>query len=484
MGAPKQRKVLVLGIDAGDLGYLESRKSQLPTISGLLDQGSIFRPEAPKALSGSVWPTFYTGKHPGRHGIYQHLVWDAERMGLRRIGPDWCESTPFWQELEQRGLEVIAADVPYSFPVYLKRGVEVTDWGTHGQTYPVAGNRSAVTEFLRSFGSSVIGRETPVQKTQRQLDRLRRCLIESAARKGELISGLMRTFPWDVCIAVFGEVHRGGHTLFSDADECTSGQETPLLDIYRAVDNALSRILDEVDLRSTTVMLFSVHGMMRDNAQGHLVRPVMRQANRTFLGTQNGGGTGIIELLRQAVPARLQHAVGAAAPDSIREWVVEQEIVGGVDWSRTPGFALRTDIRTELRLNLRGRERTGILEPGSADCAAYRELVKQTFLELRDTTNDTQLVDEIVDIPQMFPGEHSHALPDLVVTWKHAPSARTIHSPRIGSLEVEPAGARGGDHTDSGFAVLVGPGASVGTLPPLDATWDFAEFVSRLALPS
>jgi hypothetical protein len=223
---------------------------------------------------------------------------------------------------------------------------------------------------------------------------------------------------------------------------------------------------------------------MRDNAQGHLVRPVMQQINRTFLGTGKGGSRGIIGRLRELVPARLQHAAGAAAPDAVRQWVVEQEIVGGMDWPRTPGFALRTDIRTELRLNLRGRERAGILDTQSAGYAAYRELVKQTFLELRDTAIGTRLVDEVVDIPQLFPGKQSHALPDLVVTWNQAPSARHVHSPRIGSLEVEPMGARGGDHTDCGFAVVATPDGDTNNLPELNTTWDFAAFLSQLAQPA
>ncbi len=477
-----RRKVLALGIDAADLDYLEARQRLLPAFSRLLEQGRIFRTAAPKALSGSVWPTFYTGKHPGHHGMYQHLVWDADRMGLRRIAPDWCQATPFWQALEDDGLDVIVLDVPYSFPAYLKRGVEITDWGTHGQTYPLAGNRDEVRRFLRNFGPGLIGRETPVHKTSRQLDAIRRQLIESAARKGEVISGLMREFPWDVCIAVFGECHRGGHTLFADQDAGEPGdRETPLLDVYRAVDRAISRILDGIDLESTSVLLFSVHGMTRDNAQGHVVRPIMREINRTFLGTGNGGGSGLVRRLREAVPSRLQHAVGAAAPDSIRQWVVEQEIVGGMDWTKTPGFALRTDIRTELRLNLRGRERAGLLDPGSPDCARYVDLVKETFLELRDAETETRLVDEVVDIPKLFPGERSDRLPDLVVTWKNAPSARIVHSPRIGSLRLEPAGARGGDHTDFGFAALMSPDTTLENLPRLETTWDFAGAVSHLA---
>jgi hypothetical protein len=68
--------------------------------------------EAPKALSGSVWPTFYNGAEPGVHGIYQHLVWDAQGMGIRRIGADWCYYRPFRQDIEEAGHQVIVLDVP------------------------------------------------------------------------------------------------------------------------------------------------------------------------------------------------------------------------------------------------------------------------------------------------------------------------------------------------------------------------------------
>ena len=50
---------------------------------------------------------------------------------------------------------------------------------------------------------------------------------------------------------------------------------------------------------------------------------------------------------------------------------MKREIVGGVDWSQTPGFSLRTDIRAELRLNLVGREPRGMLEPDSKLKEAY-----------------------------------------------------------------------------------------------------------------
>src|SRR4029079_4216022 len=148
--------VLAIGLDACDLSFIHSRKAPLPLLAKLTEAKFFCEPAAPKALTGSVWPSFYTSSHPGRHGNYQHIVWDAQRMKLRLIEPHLCAFRPFWADLEDRGRNVIVLDVPYTFPVFLKRGVEISDWGTHGTTRSLASNRRDVHTFLRAFGPSPI----------------------------------------------------------------------------------------------------------------------------------------------------------------------------------------------------------------------------------------------------------------------------------------------------------------------------------------
>jgi len=491
-GMVQRNRLLAIGLDAGDLDFIRSRGDRLPALRKLADSKFLFQPAAPKALSGSVWPTFYTGSHPGHHGIYQHLVWDAQKMGLRLIGPRWCRLRPFWADLEARGRKVTVLDVPYTFPGFLKEGVEISDWGTHGQTRPLASNRPEVRKFLRTFGWSTIGRETPVKKTRAQLNSIHRKLLTSVDRKGDLIRALIKQFQWDVFIGIFGEIHRGGHVFYEEADALSDNSpETPLLDIYQRVDHALSRVLECVDLQRTTVVLFSVHGMMRDYGQGHLVKPILDRLNQVFLDRRLGISVpaqragGLVGWLRKKVPSGLQNAIGETAPDWVRQWVVEREIVGGIDWSRTPGFALRTDVRAELRLNLAGRETKGWLEAGSPLYRAYVESLQRAFLGLKDVDTGNLLVDEVVSIPELFPGERSHALPDFAITWRPAPLARRVISPEIGELEVRPSGARGGDHTDFGF-VAVSPSQTIearlssNRLPPVENIWDLGNLFMRL----
>jgi hypothetical protein len=160
-------------------------------------------------------------------------------------------------------------------------------------------------------------------------------------------------------------------------------------------------------------------------------------------------------------------------------------MVGGLDWSQTPGFALRTDVRAELRLNLVNRESKGWLKPESPSHRTYVELLKRTFLELKNVESGQRLVDEVVPIQELFPGERSHALPDFAITWRAAPLARCVASQEIGELVVRPVGARGGDHTDFGF-VAVSPSQALEArlsssgLPQPNHTWDLAKLFAYL----
>ena len=438
-------KLLLLGLDGGDVNYIRSRSSVLPCLASKLDSSKLLTLETPKALSGSVWPTFYNGVNPGEHGVYQHLIWDAKKMAVRLIGDDWCYSQPFWQEIEKLNKKVMVLDIPYSFPNTLKQGVQITDWGSHGQTFPTSCNCPQAQAILDKIGKSPIGRETPIQKTPRQLQNIQQSLLESADLKGKLIQELMSNIDYDLFIAVFAETHRGGHAFFGDKDEQDfNGEITPLLKIYQAVDRAIEKIIANGD-EDTQVIIFSVHGMARDYSQGHIIRPVMDKINEVFLEKycqisprpNKVKANSIVPYLRKVVPYQLQYAVGAVAPDFVRRWVVEKEIIGGLDWSRTPCFVLRSDLRTELRYNLIGRESEGFLEANSSLHQQYIKFCREVLFSLEDGDTKEKLVDDLIDTHEEFFGENCDGLPDLVICWlRGKPLVKSVYSPHIGHIGV------------------------------------------------
>jgi predicted AlkP superfamily phosphohydrolase/phosphomutase len=462
----------MIGLDAADVGFIRSSGDALPNLHHLLVRDASFVLRSPAdLLPGAVWPTFYTAASPGEHGIYHHLQWDAASMRLRRVAGDWLDCEPFWYALAHLGRRVIAVDVPMTFLPRPFGGVEVTNWGSHDQLGPFACHPRALEgEIRRRFGRHPMGWEIPVGKSAAELARIRDGLVRGARRKGALVRWLLEREPWDFAIAVFGETHRGGHILWPEGEAVPAGA---LLDVYRAVDEALGEILATPAVAGAATIVFSLHGMGPNTSQEHFVPQVMDLVNARFIGrtregSRNGAGSprGIVRRLRERVPAAIQNRIARLVPVSIRDEVVNRSIVAGHDWARTPGFDLLSDLNGYLRLNVRGRERDGALEQDGEVLAEYVGWVRDCFASLRISGSRQPIVDSLHFSSEDFPGPRRDHLPDIVVRWgKHAPTAR-IESELIGPVTAELATGRSGNHRSEGFCVTSIPRA--GTRAPAD----------------
>jgi predicted AlkP superfamily phosphohydrolase/phosphomutase len=84
-----------------------------------------------------------------------------------------------------------------------------------------------------------------------------------------------------------------------------------------------------------------------------------------------------------------------------------------VDWTRTRAYALGLN---GLYVNLRGRERNGIVNPGE-----YQELLdrlERDLLEFKDPRNDKNVVSLVVQTHRDFHGDHLDIGPDIIVGYE------------------------------------------------------------------
>jgi len=481
-------RVLMIGVDAGELSLIRAALPSLPTFRRLFDEG-VFHPLASSAeyVSASVWPTMYTGGMPGEHGISQHIQWDPSSMRMRRIGSDWLYCEPFWYGLARAGLGVTVLDVPFTFENREPRAMEIANWGSHDLMGPFQASVPALRrDIRRRFGRHPMGYEIPVSKDTGQLETMRRECIEGAHTKAELARWLRETTRWNLFLAVFGECHRGGHILWRDHD--VAHAHVPpgaLLDVYRAVDAGVGRVLDGVDLATTTVVVFALHGMGYNFSQEHFVRRAMDRINAihrredVVRDAPPAPRRGLMRALRESIPAPVQHAIARAVPVQVRDWVVAREVTGGVDWRKTPGISLRSDLFSFVRLNLAGRERDGMLAPGSDEHRRYVDHVTQSFLALRTDTG-APIVRDVVPAHEVLAGARRDLLPDMILRWTDEYPATSARSPALGTIHAAPDSGRTGEHRPGGFALVLGAAAKSGGLPPLAHNADFPGFVAHL----
>src|SRR3990172_2606874 len=200
MNANRPKPVLVVALDSAEPSLVERwmNDGTLPTLKRLRSEGAYGRlKSSAEWLSGSPWPTFYTGTNPGEHGLYETTQWRAERMQHAQASPEWLPVCPFWRNLDEKELRVISVDLPMTYPPEPFNGIEICGWMSYDSISNVGKPTSyPATEIDRvrdKFGLEPIPIDSEkwgVQKIKSLL-RMRDQLIQATQRTAELARTLM-----------------------------------------------------------------------------------------------------------------------------------------------------------------------------------------------------------------------------------------------------------------------------------------------------
>jgi len=268
---------------------------------------------------------------------------------------------------------------------------------------------------------------------------------------------LLEESDWDLFITCFSELHRAGHYLCPNPEhnEQPLDDRDTLIDVYRAVDQAIGTLLSAHTAQNVRVVVFSLHGMGPNNSQLHFVPKVL---DRLFSSSVSDPAAhsvapqrSLFRWLREKLPAQLQQSIARHVSQSVRDWVVNQAFSSGLDWQHIPAFHVLSGGQGYLRFNIQGREKMGWLVAGSEQHRQVKTLLKETFSSLQDAHSGKPLVKQILDIEDLYPGPFTPYLPDLSIIWHDLPPAGEIHSPTLGNFSGRIGTGRGGNHRPKAF---------------------------------
>lgn len=453
-------RVVVVGLDAMDASIVGSLvdRGELPTLAGLLRDGVRAPTHNPDGLVvGGVWPSLATATWPARHGFYCFRQFEAGTYRIRRFTPYDVHGPTLWSALSEAGKRCCIVDAPLTAPARGLRGVQVVDWGTHDRMLePSTVPEALLDELLAQHASHPVLGKCDDYAARGDWAGLQTALARGAAAKTDLCIGLLDREPWDLFLAVYGETHCAGHQFWSLHDPAW-GRRDPASDAvgdalvatYAAVDRQLGRLLEHVDPVTSIVVLLS-HGIGPHHYGDHLVAEIVRRLE---------GSLGLASPLRRAVE------VGARRADRIRRAVQrrvrpgDRRLVGAtnVDGSRRFFPVPNNELYAGVRVNLRGREPRGRVEP--ADLDATLGWLAERFLELVDADDGRPLVHRVIRTDDLPGGERRDHLPDLLIDWHREQPVTSAASPAIGVVRGTYSGIRTGDHRPAGLVVARAPGA-------------------------
>jgi len=311
-------------------------------------------------------------------------------------------------------------------------------------------------------------------------------VLEGNRQFADICGDLLTRERFDLFLAVFGLVHRGSHYLWDlsqiDRDrldpQTRAVLEGSLDDSYASADQALGRVLEAAP-PGARVLVFALHGMGPNDGWYEMLPRLIQQIHR------GGGGAparpGMLYRLRQALPWRLVRQVTRRIPNSWNRVLVRLWSRRMHDWPATKYFALPMDYNGYIRLNLKGREAEGCLDPKDADgVIADLDAALRSF---RDIDSGQPVIRGTIKVDELVPPDapRRRFLPDLIVLWDPphpAWASSGLVSDRFGEVRWprgrKLASGRSGNHTPHGWFIAKGPEISPG---PSSRTYDTADLI-------
>src|SRR4030095_1472095 len=184
---------------------------------------------------------------------------------------------------------------------------------------------------------------------------------------------LLSAESFDLVWVTFNSSHIAGHWFLDPSRlpqdqfdaEMKADVDATLCDVYAGVDEAVSQILEALPEHSYIIVL-SASGMKPSASRTHLLSGMLQAvlSGSSMKGTKAAGN--FLWRLRAAIPPDFRAAVARVLPDRLTMEIGSRLETRGVDWTKTRAFTVPGDSGY-IRLNLRGRERDGIVGPEEAD---------------------------------------------------------------------------------------------------------------------
>jgi predicted AlkP superfamily phosphohydrolase/phosphomutase len=461
--------LVILGIDAGDPGLIEQwgADGSLPTIASLMERGSWGRTSGAELISEhGVWVSAYSGVSRIEHGYYYFRQLEPGTYDLRPVTGPELDAPPFWSLAGDRRVAIV--DVPDAPLVHGLDGTQVLNWGSHTNWDPVRYRPASeppdvLADVQQRFGEKLSAPEQHQSVPAEDREIYQRVLAH-VRTKGAMCRHLLTGTSFDLVFAVFGETHGASHQFWQYAPWVADGSAPAAPDltdaikgVYTAVDRELGELL-ELFPAPTNVVVVSQCGMRDSYPTVGLTESFCRELGyQAAPDRPDGRSFRPADVARTILPERLRVALSSRMLSrEAREGILAEQFRRATDWERTTAFAIPSSYTGMIRVNLRGREPQGIVEPGRA----YEELLDSLENDLRqlvDPHTGESVVLDVLRTTTVFGCEAPMALPDVFVDWLPGRYLECVRHPRAEIVQRRPDFFRRSDHSREGFVAAAGP---------------------------
>jgi predicted AlkP superfamily phosphohydrolase/phosphomutase len=428
-----EQRVLVIGLDGATLDLIRpwAAEGKLPAMRRLMQLSAWgeLQAELPPS-SVPNWPSFATGKNPGKHGVVWWATAGDDPSQTRLVDRRAIKGRTLWEIAGDSGKQVVIINVPVTYPPQRVNGAMVTGLLTPisatDYTYPL--------ELKEELDAEVGGYRVTHTATHYPggEEEFLGDLLDVLNRRVRAAQYLMRTRPWDLFIAVLSITDVAIHKFWKDLDpqhpsharRSADRLGDAILRAYQSADRAVDMLMAEAGEQTYTIIMsdhgaggfyeaFFTNNWLMDEGLLRVRRRAPSQVRywlfRLGLTINN------IYPLANAIIGRIG---GRRLRSSLRPRGQGSGLLGrlflserDIDWSRTKAHA--SGAFGQIRINLRGRDPEGTVVRGDE----YEKLRDDIIARLQKVTVPSTGAPYLAigyRKEELFHGPELDGLPDLL----------------------------------------------------------------------
>lgn len=251
---PKQ-KTVVLGLDGATFKLLKpfAAKGWMPNVARILADGVYGELESTiPAMTAPSWATFATGKHPGKHGIFDFMLPTDSLATMKFATSRDLRDTTIYESLMDAGITPILVNLPVTWPPKRDDIITITSLLTQGDQwiYPA----SLKDEFPPFANYRLTPNESLRLKERRQeyIDDLLQHLEEQMT----CVRWLFEHKPWDFFFYLFSHTDWVSHLAYTALEE---QHDESAAAVFKKVDEHIGWFLAHLP-DDTNLVIVSDHG--------------------------------------------------------------------------------------------------------------------------------------------------------------------------------------------------------------------------------
>ncbi|RJQ18386.1 MAG: hypothetical protein C4560_07520 [Nitrospiraceae bacterium] len=406
------KKVIVVGLDGATFTLLEQfvQEGRMPNFQKILREGvsGILQSTVPP-VTAPAWCSFATGKNPGKHGAHDFIVKNKDNE-MVIINSQRIKGKKIWDILGDYNKKVGVIHFPISYPPEKVNGFMLSGFisppNKKNYSYP----EELYPDLLKETGEYIFNVKVPEKKNWQQtgLEDIRP-FIDKLYHETELrykaYRYLKRKHDCDFWYLLFMSFDKIQHVLWKFLDiNCRNHDRGKIFDYiikcYEQIDGILGHILSELD-NNTSMIVLSDHGFGPKDKWLYV---------NVWLEKNGFLQKNLVKLVKEKVKEKLGFRSGKYFEGIPAPTVKRHEFL---NLQRTKAYSPNSSSYG-IFINLKGREKSGIVEKGK-DYERLRNELRDRLLSYKDDETGTNVIDEVYFSDQIYHGPFQQNAPDLIL---------------------------------------------------------------------